>query len=295
MKKLLCTSLIMVSLLAGCSKRDFYGAAFPATLLVLSPVALVTTPFVPDSGPTLAESFPDDIQTRRMARAAAQGDIKTIDRLVTEGADVNARGAHNATVLMWTLHKRNMKGFKHLLSLGANPNVEWTLQSDEFRHACSVMHTIHAEYLQAALAAGGNPNLECDGERPMTHHIFFNSTPVLKMLTDHGAELDYMTKYNRYALHMQPAEKRMNQRTLCWKMARTTRWQALKAKHCTASCKTILTGYWTKKSTGWEIVSDYGSGAVSCLWRKGDIFSKKHLMLSSCNGQLPPKFQKRQP
>jgi ankyrin repeat protein len=101
----------------------------------------------------LETMFPS-AKLRELARAAGKGQISTIDALIADGVNVNAKGTANATALFWSM--RNEKGFNYLLKIGADPNVV-------FGDGGSVMHWAarkqECSMLLAALAQGGNPNL----------------------------------------------------------------------------------------------------------------------------------------
>ncbi|XPV77647.1 MAG: hypothetical protein ACNI27_06950 [Desulfovibrio sp.] len=67
---------------------------------------------------SLPEIFPDTPQARLLARAAARGDIKKMDNLVAEGADVNASSSVGLTIPYWLVHHPNVKGrFIHIVSV----------------------------------------------------------------------------------------------------------------------------------------------------------------------------------
>jgi len=120
---------------------------------------------------SLETMFPDE-HVRALAKAAGKGRIKKIDKLVAQGVNVNSRGARNATPLFWAM--QNLKGFKKLLELGADPNVVfddggniivWAVTSKDKR------------FLELALEYGGNPNL-ISGQ--------FNETPLFEAAGPHG-------------------------------------------------------------------------------------------------------------
>lgn len=58
----------------------------------------------------------------QLARAAAEGRVDEVRRLVKAGARVNAVGKQNMTPLVWALTARNPVGMRALLELGADPN-----------------------------------------------------------------------------------------------------------------------------------------------------------------------------
>lgn len=111
--------------------------------------------------------FPDK-KLRALASAAADGDIKKIDALVSDGIDVNERGKAGATVLFWAYRKGNLKGFTHLLKLGSDPNAF-------FGNGAAVIYWIvtdrNTDFLNVWLDFDGNPNLVIPES--------FNDTPLL--------------------------------------------------------------------------------------------------------------------
>lgn len=103
---------------------------------------------------SLETMFPDE-RVRALAKAAGKGRLKTIDKLIAEGVDVNAQGKGNATPLFWALRNSSKKGFEKLLTLGADPNA--------LLGGSSMMHWVawHKDvyFLNLSLDHGGDPNL----------------------------------------------------------------------------------------------------------------------------------------
>lgn len=107
----------------------------------------------------LQEYFPDP-RVRALVRAVEKEDVKEIDRLVTQGINVNARGKDGMTPLIWAIYHLKKASYRALLEHGADPN----LQIQSGRHAGgSVMQAAaglsDSFYLKLALEHGGNPNL----------------------------------------------------------------------------------------------------------------------------------------
>jgi uncharacterized protein len=63
-------------------------------------------------------------QVRALAEAAARGNVAVLERLVKEGANINASGIEGVTPAWWAIRNRNKEGFAWLLAHGANPNPE---------------------------------------------------------------------------------------------------------------------------------------------------------------------------
>ena len=148
---------------------------------------------------SLETMFPDP-QVRALARAARAGNVRKIDKLVTEGVDVNAKGKNDAPPLYWAMGFKggnawpwsgSVRGFERLLELGADPNVVFggdTVVHDSVRHP-------NADFLRAVLAHGGDPNLGTGVQRrtPMYEAAFRGYTEKLLMLLDAGGDIDALT------------------------------------------------------------------------------------------------------
>jgi ankyrin repeat protein len=103
---------------------------------------------------------------RELAEAAAKGRTDQIDKLLSQGAQINFQGKEGMTALTWTIIHQNKKGYEHLLEKGANPNLQMTrsvMTEDGFTDGNSAMSfsAMHEDpwYLDVTLKHGGNPNL----------------------------------------------------------------------------------------------------------------------------------------
>lgn len=142
------------------------------------------------------EFLPGNPQAQVLAVAAAKGDIKRMDKLVAEGADVNARGASGTTLSAWLLLHPNIAGFRHLMELGADPNILWDWVDKSLIHRATFeSNEIGTEYLQMAITIGnGNPNLEKqDGyrRRPIGRATHPDRLKAFAILYNAGAEIDF--------------------------------------------------------------------------------------------------------
>lgn len=138
--------------------------------------------------------FPDD-RLRALAEAAASGNTRRMDQLIEDGIDVNELGTGNATVLFWAMKNDSLVGFKHLLELGANPNVVFDDGGSVMHWAASLEST---EYLRLALENSGNPDLKAGElqETPIFRVVGFAGERDLKfaqLLLDHGADPNAQT------------------------------------------------------------------------------------------------------
>jgi len=132
-----------------------------------------------------------DRKVAELAIAAAEGNTKTIDRLLAEGAKINATGQYGQTPLFWSLYAHNKTGFQHLLEHGADPNAH-------DQNGDGVMHLAaedeDSDYLRLALAQKGDPNLR-DTRGVFPTPIFRALQPLrsdnLKLLIASGADMNY--------------------------------------------------------------------------------------------------------
>jgi uncharacterized protein len=69
-----------------------------------------------------AQGYFGDTPESKLARAAAEGQVDEVKRLLKAGAKVNAAGKENMTPLVWALTARNPRGMRALLEGGADPN-----------------------------------------------------------------------------------------------------------------------------------------------------------------------------
>ena len=104
-----------------------------------------------------------DPAARALADAARGGRVRTVDRLVAAGTDVNASGVGKVNPLYWA---RSLRVFRRLLELGADPNVLYDEGGTKMHH---VARYGDERYLEAALAHGGDPNVrDAWGDTPLS-------------------------------------------------------------------------------------------------------------------------------
>lgn len=139
-----------------------------------------------------------------LVKAAESGDIKTIDRLVQEGVDVNSRGKSGATPLLRALVSRNKEGFKALLKHGADPDLQ-DYRGDTITHyAAEAKETF---WLKEVLAHGANPDSINTGhpytkdKTPIYYAIYKERMENAKLLINAGANLNHHSKDARPPLH----------------------------------------------------------------------------------------------
>lgn len=144
--------------------------------------------------------FTDRVQAD-FVTAVGRGDLQRAQQLLAQGANVNAIGKEGMTPLFWVIGKQSLEGFRFLLSHGANPNllVRWQdtkgrEQSENTLRLAAMLE--NAAYLQAALDAGGNPNLivNSTSQTPLYTAILHQRRANVVLLLQRGASIDHRDK-----------------------------------------------------------------------------------------------------
>ncbi|MEQ8848313.1 ankyrin repeat domain-containing protein [Botrimarina sp.] len=152
-----------------------------------------------------AEDFFDDPQVIALCEAIEANDLEAMDRLIAEGADVNAVGKAGVTPLLWAFPEDKFERFEKLLQHGADPNVLMTdaaAVNRAFPEGHAVTHLAFGSsfdrHWRAVLEHGGDPNLTTQGRRagvlPVLHVTIrgrgANKIERVRALAEAGADLD---------------------------------------------------------------------------------------------------------
>ena len=140
------------------------------------------------SGKNAADVFKDP-QTLALVNTACDGDIPKIDALVKQGANVNATGYRDMSVLVWTMACHNHRGAERLLQLGANPNFK--MESD-MSATWLAAESSDPQWLPMMQAHGGDPNIKSASgfETVLSAAIEQNRMQNVKLLLEHGADVN---------------------------------------------------------------------------------------------------------
>jgi ankyrin repeat protein len=160
-----------------------------------------------------ANDYFSDPRVLELALAAEKGDVARIDALVKGGVDVNAKGRHDMTPLMYTFIKKNKEGYSALLRHKADPNL---FMSDS--NADAVMNLAAAAkdpfWLQEALKHGGNPNLISAGNKftkgdsPLYYAILEARPENVKLLVKAKADVNHKNGKRRFPLLLAAGRQR---------------------------------------------------------------------------------------
>ncbi len=114
-----------------------------------------------------AEDFFTDPKVIELCEAIERNDLPLMEKLIAEGANVNALGKGNMTPLLWAYLDNQPERFELLLKHGANPNVCFTSDfgtpAGIFKPGQSVteqaLTSLFDKHFDLVMQYGGDPNL----------------------------------------------------------------------------------------------------------------------------------------
>lgn len=141
---------------------------------------------------TKAIFFSSGIQ-QRLEVAIRADDPVSIDQLVSAGAQVNARGLHDATPLMVAVDSQTPRAVAALLRAGANPNLKAADRAGAV-HLAVEGHAVQPsgqDILVMIMKAGGDPNtVRPDGDPVIVRFTYDHDLDNLRWFKSLGANLD---------------------------------------------------------------------------------------------------------
>ena len=140
------------------------------------------------SGKTAKDVFQDP-QTLALVEAACHGDIPKIDALVKQGANVNATGYRDVSVLAWAMACKNYDGVERLLELGANPNFKMKQTGDDSPMWLAAGSS-DPHFLPLMLAHGGDPNIRSGYQTALMIAIEQGRDENINLLIKAGVDLN---------------------------------------------------------------------------------------------------------
>jgi ankyrin repeat protein len=148
-----------------------------------------------------------DPQLAQLANAAQDGDLARIQQLIQAGAPVKSVGDEGMTVTHYALRARRNapQVMELLLKAGADP-VSLLSNGKTVPHYAVSRNNADPEVVKVLLAHGIGPNwFPPKGvyhDRSMLQAaIMGNNLPVIKLLVERGANIDYVDPFDGSALH----------------------------------------------------------------------------------------------
>ena len=156
----------------------------PLVLLALESCAPRANRQVSEVGaPTLPEGMDG-----RLLSAAALGDIFSVEKLINEGADVNARASNGTTALMGAAYAGYPRTAEYLISRGAQIDAQSADGLTALHYAAGAGHT---DIVGRLLDAGADPNMTSgDGTTPLMKATRAGREATVKRLVAGGAVTD---------------------------------------------------------------------------------------------------------
>lgn len=124
-----------------------------------------------------------------LARAAGDGDVATVHRLVgTGGVDPDVVSPQGMPLLLWPIHMGNEAGLRALLDSGASPDVADVHGNTPLIWAA---RTGQAAMVDALLAAGADPDARSARDEPaLLVAATGNHWDIVEVLLERGADID---------------------------------------------------------------------------------------------------------
>jgi ankyrin repeat protein len=149
-----------------------------------------------------------DPQVAQLAHAAQDGDLARIEKLIKAGAPVKSVGREGMTVTHYALRARRNapQVMELLLKAGADP-VSMLSNGKTVPHYAVARNNADPEVVKVLLAHGISPNwFPPKGvyhDRSMLQAaIMGKNLPVIKLLVERGADLNYVDPFDGSALHL---------------------------------------------------------------------------------------------
>ena len=132
-------------------------------------------------------------------RAAFNGDVERVRKLLKEGKNPNIKDEYGWTPLHWAALGGHADVARLLLEHGANPNAQvingWTPL-----HMAAPRG--HVDVVKLLLEHGANPNTQdINGYTPLHGAVYTGRVDVVKLLLEHGADPHVQSKYGDTPLH----------------------------------------------------------------------------------------------
>ncbi len=156
-------------------------------LLLISIVGCEVSELTENDLQYIQSNFPDSPDFE-LAVAVADGAVKKIRVLVSDGADVNAEGNDGESHLMVAIDFKQPESIATLLELGADPNFQYSRRKSVMNWATNQSSV---EVLKMLLDSGGDPDTGSDRRSALIVSAAMNgSFPKVKMLIEAGADLN---------------------------------------------------------------------------------------------------------
>lgn len=133
-----------------------------------------------------------------LAEAIESRDESRTEELIAAGADVEATGADDITMLQWAVRTRNPQGVTSLLEAGADPD-----RTGYYGNAALHMAVYDIRLVEALLAAGADPDVQNPHTRltPLTEVCLSGNPDTFEALIAAGADVSHESSNGGVPIH----------------------------------------------------------------------------------------------
>ena len=126
-----------------------------------------------------------------VAQAVDSQDIEKIKQLASQLDDINARGEHGVTLLVYAVIANKLDAIKVLMELGSDPSIDVPDQGNA--GYISMWHS-DAKALEVLLQSGMDPNLNEEGDPLIFHTHNIDESNSLPVLVKYGADVNALNE-----------------------------------------------------------------------------------------------------
>ncbi|MBF8999683.1 ankyrin repeat domain-containing protein [Vibrio sp. NFV-1] len=126
-----------------------------------------------------------------VAQAVNSQDIEKIKQLASQLDDINARGEHGVTLLVYAVIANKLDAIKVLMELGSDPSIDIPEQGNA--GYISMWHP-DAKALEVLLQSGMDPNLNEEGDPLIFHSHNIDESNSLPVLVQYGADVNALNE-----------------------------------------------------------------------------------------------------
>jgi len=130
-----------------------------------------------------------------LVRAAKDGDVATVRKLITSGADVNAPSGDGSTPLLWAAHRSDIETARALIAAGAKVDAANNYGITPLLDASGAGD---AEMMELLLKAGADPNRRHpEGHTALMAAARSGSAPAVRLLLDRGVDVNATDSFQK--------------------------------------------------------------------------------------------------
>jgi ankyrin repeat protein len=140
----------------------------------------------------------EDMSTRNLHQAAAQGDVATISKLIAAGAAIDARDEGGRTALLVATHANRIEAARALIEAGADVNAKDAINDSPYLYAGA---RGHLEILRMTLAHGADlKSTNRYGGTALIPACERGHVETVRTLIAAGVDVDHVNRLNWTAL-----------------------------------------------------------------------------------------------